>query len=234
MDNSQPHIEPPNKNFSDRLNALRAGVLGANDGIVSIAGLVIGVAGATTNHSVILISGLAGLIAGALSMAGGEYVSVNTQRDTEKAAIEQEQWELEHQWDAEIEELTQIYQQKGLPSDLAHQVANKLMEKDALAAHAEVELKIEPGNYTNPWTAAFSSMLSFSLGALLPLLTIMLLPSPVRTAGTFVAVLIALSLTGYSSAKLGKAPPVRAVIRNVIVGTLTMTITYGIGSVIQI
>lgn len=161
-------------------------------------------------------------------MAGGEYVSVNTQRDTEKAAIEQEQW------DAEIEELAQIYQQKGLPSDLAHQVAIKLMEKDALAAHAEVELKIEPGNYTNPWTAAFSSMVSFSLGALLPLLTIMLLPSPVRAAGTFVAVLIALSLTGYSSARLGRAPPMRAVMRNVIVGTLTMTITYGIGSVIQI
>lgn len=232
--NPQPHIEPLSKNFSDRLNALRAGVLGANDGIVSIAGLVIGVAGATTNHTVILISGLAGLVAGALSMAGGEYVSVNTQRDTEKAAIKQEEWELEHQWDAEVEELAQIYQQKGLSSDLAHQVANQLMQKDALAAHAEVELKIDPENYTNPWTAAFSSMLSFTLGALLPLLTIIFLPLPIKTIGTFFAVLIALSLTGYSSAKLGKAPPMRAVMRNVIVGTLTMTITYGIGNIVQI
>ncbi|MGL4667580.1 MAG: VIT1/CCC1 transporter family protein [Saezia sp.] len=228
------NVEPHSKNLSNYLNGLRAAVLGANDGIISIAGLVVGVAGAASNLSMVLISGVAGVVAGALSMAGGEYVSVSTQRDTEKAAIEKENWELEHQWDSELEELADIYKQKGLSTKLASEVAFELMKNNALAAHAEVELNIDPENYTNPWTAAFFSMVSFTAGAILPLLTMLLLPLPIRVVGTFLAVLVALALTGYISAKLGGANSGRAALRNVVVGASTMTITYGIGMLIKI
>lgn len=222
-----------NSDLGERLNALRAGVLGANDGIISTAGLVIGVAGATTDMSVIFISGLAGLVAGALSMAGGEYVSVSTQRDTEKAAIEVEKEELKNDYEGEVEELAEIYRQKGLSQQLAAEVANELMAKDALAAHAQEELHIEPGHYVNPWVAAFFSLCSFTLGALVPLAAIMLLPEMWKTSGTFVSVLVALALTGYVSARLGNAPPGWAVLRNVVVGALTMAVTYGVGNVVK-
>ncbi|MBP9918071.1 MAG: VIT family protein, partial [Dermatophilaceae bacterium] len=139
-----------------RLNALRAAVLGANDGIVSIAGLVMGVAGATTERQAVLTAGVAGLVAGALSMGVGEYVSVSTQRDTEHALLEKERRELREMPEAELAELTAIYAGKGLTPELAQQVAVQLTAHDALAAHAEVELQIDPHNLTNPWTAAFS------------------------------------------------------------------------------
>ena len=150
--------EPHSQGLASRLNWLRAGVLGANDGIVSTAGLVVGVAGATSARSTILVAGLAGLVAGALSMAGGEYVSVSSQRDTERAALRQEEWELAKLPDHELEELAAIYVDKGLTPELARDVARQLTEHDALAAHAEAELGIDPDELTNPLHAAWSSM----------------------------------------------------------------------------
>jgi VIT1/CCC1 family predicted Fe2+/Mn2+ transporter len=226
--------EEHHDDLAARLNWLRAGVLGANDGIVSTAGLVVGVAGATTDRSAILVAGLAGLVAGALSMAGGEYVSVSTQADTEQAALDLERWELENLPDDELEELTAIYEAKGLDRALAQQVAMNLTEKDALAAHAEAELGIDPDERTNPWHAAWSSMISFVVGALLPLLAITLPPVGWRVPVTFVAVTAALALTGLVSARLGEAPRRPAVLRNVGIGLLAMVVTFGVGSLVGV
>lgn len=228
-----PHEgEAHHEGVASKLNWLRAGVLGANDGIVSVAGIVVGVAGATSQRSDIAVAGVAGLVAGALSMAAGEYVSVSTQRDTEKALIAKETAELRDMPQEELEELTQIYQAKGLDRDLAEQVAHQLTEHDALAAHADAELNIDPNELTNPWDAAFASFLAFTVGAALPLAAIVL-PGPTwRVPITFVAVLIALVITGSVSARLGDAPVRPAVLRNVIGGALAMAITYGIGHAI--
>jgi VIT1/CCC1 family predicted Fe2+/Mn2+ transporter len=218
--------------MNQRLNVLRAGVLGANDGIVSTAGIVIGVAGATTNTTTLLISGLAGLVAGALSMGGGEFVSVSTQKDTEKAVVEAEKIRIRDNYDGEVDELAQIYINNGLSEDLSKKVAIELMNKDALSAHATAELGVNPNEYVNPWYAALSSMISFSVGAILPVLSILLLPESVRVLFTFVTVLIALGMTGFVSAKLGGAPKYPAIIRNVLVGALTMAITFTVGKLI--
>lgn len=214
------------------LNWLRAGVLGANDGVVSVAGLVMGVAGATTDRTPILIAGIAGIVSGALSMAVGEYVSVSTQRDTEQALIKKEKWELEHLPEHELEELTQIYQDKGLDRPLAEQVAVQLTEKDALRAHAEVELNLDPDELTSPIAAALASFFAFAVGALVPLLAILLPPPSARVWVTVIAVAIALLITGFVSAKVGGADRKRAMLRNVTGGLLAMAITFGVGSLV--
>jgi VIT1/CCC1 family predicted Fe2+/Mn2+ transporter len=216
--------------LASRLNWLRAGVLGANDGIVSTAGLVVGVAGATSNRSTILVAGLAGLVAGALSMAGGEYVSVSTQSDTERAALEREEWELANLPESELAELTEIYVRKGLTADLAADVARQLTEHDALAAHAEAELGLDASERTNPFHAAWSSMTAFSVGALLPLVAILLPPPSWRLLVTVLAVTAALVVTGLVSSRLGGAPRGPAVVRNVVVGLVAMAITFAVGS----
>lgn len=218
--------------ISGRLNWLRAGVLGANDGIVSMAGLVVGVAGATSSRGAILTAGLAGLVAGALSMAGGEYVSVSTQRDTEQALLAKERWELEHLAEHELDELTEIYHSKGLSDQLARQVAIELTAHDALGAHAEAELGIDPNALTNPWHAAWASLIAFTVGALLPLLAIQLPLHALRVPVTFVSVVLALAATGSLSAAVGGAPRMPAVLRNVGVGALAMAVTYGVGLVV--
>ncbi|WP_100489052.1 VIT1/CCC1 transporter family protein [Sporolactobacillus pectinivorans] len=215
--------------MNQKLNVLRAGVLGANDGIVSTAGIVIGVAGATTNTMTLVISGLAGLVSGALSMGGGEYVSVSTQKDTEKAVVAAEEAELKDDYEGEINELAKIYEKNGLSEELSRKVAIELMSKDALGAHAAAELGVNPADLVNPWHAAFSSMISFAIGAILPFLFIVLMPISVRVIFTVIAVLLALALTGFVSAKLGGAASRPAIARNVIVGALTMTITYTVG-----
>jgi len=219
-------------NATDRLNWLRAGVLGANDGIVSVSGIVIGVAAAGASHGALMTAGLAGLAAGALSMAAGEYVSVSTQRDTQTALLAKERWELETYPEEELNELAGFYVEKGLTPDLAHSVAVQLTAHDALAAHAEVELKIDQEELTNPWHAAFASMTAFVIGSLLPLLTILLVPGGARIPATVVAVAIALFLTGLISAKLGDANIRLAILRNVGGGLLAMAITYGIGALV--
>lgn len=226
-----PHpLEAHEPGLASKLNWLRAGVLGANDGIVSTAGLVVGVAGATNDQSAIFVAGLAGLVAGALSMAGGEYVSVSTQSDTENAAIAAEKWELANMPKEELAELQAFYEQKGISPLLAEQVAVELTAHDALAAHAEVELGIDPTERTNPFHAAWASMIAFTAGALLPLVAVLLPPPDLRLPVTMLAVTIALVITGVLSARLGRAPLVPAVIRNVVVGLLAMTITFTIGT----
>lgn len=224
------HTELHSSNESGKLNWLRAAVLGANDGIVSVAALVVGVAGASADAQHILIAGIAGLLAGALSMAAGEYVSVSTQRDTEEALLAKEKWELENEPEKELEELTILYQQKGLSRDTAEHVAEELTKHDALAAHLETELHIDPDNLTNPWHAALASAISFVAGAVVPLLTITLPPENLRVPLTFVAVIVALAITGSWSAKVGRAPVIPATIRVVIGGALAMAVTYGIGA----
>ena len=226
---AQHSDEPHEGSIASRLNWLRAGVLGANDGIVSTAGIVVGVAGATDDRQAILIAGVAGLFAGALSMATGEYVSVSTQRDTERALLAKERRELRDEPEEELAELAFFYEQKGLNPELAKQVAVELTARDALAAHAEVELGIDPDDLTNPWHAAWASMLAFTVGAILPLLTISLAGADTRLAVTVVSVMVALALTGFASARLGQAPPGRAVLRNVAGGLIAMAITYLIG-----
>ncbi len=226
------HDEPHKGNIASRLNWLRAGVLGGNDGIVSTAGIVLGVAGATATRSAILTAGVAGLVAGAMSMAVGEYVSVSSQRDTEKALLEKERDELRETPDEELEELTEMYAVKGLSRDLAAEVATQLTARDALAAHAEVELGINPTNLTSPWRAAFASMVAFTAGALLPLVAITVSPPGLRVAITVAAVLVALGVTGLVSGWLGKSPLARPFWRNVIGGSVAMAVTYGIGTLV--
>jgi len=227
-----PAIDPHASHITNRLNWLRAGVLGANDGIVSTAGLVVGVAAATASTSVILTAGLAGLVAGGVSMALGEYVSVSTQRDTQRALLEKERHELAEMPEAELDELAGLYAAKGLSAETARMVARELTDRDAFAAHIDAELGIAPDDLSNPWQAALSSAVSFTLGALVPLIAILLPPVGARVPVAFLSVLIALVLTGTVSAILGGARKRRAVLRVVIGGALAMLVTYGIGQMV--
>ena len=234
-ESSDPQLhpaEPHHSGIGSKLNWLRAGVLGANDGIVSTAGIVVGVAAATAERGPIFTAGIAGLAAGALSMAVGEYVSVSTQRDTEKALLRKERRELDTQPDAEFDELAALYEAKGLSPATARTVARELSDHDAFAAHIDVELGIDPDELTNPWQAAISSAIAFTVGAILPLLAILLPPPSTRVPITFVAVLIALAFTGWLSARLGGANIARAIQRVVIGGALAMAITFGIGHLV--
>jgi VIT1/CCC1 family predicted Fe2+/Mn2+ transporter len=226
------HYEPHAGGLAARLNWLRAAVLGANDGVVSTAGLVVGVAGATSSASAILTAGLAGLLAGALAMASGEYVSVSSQRDSEQALLGLERRELAETPGAELAELAALYQAKGLEPGLARLVARQLTAHDAFAAHAEAELGIDPAHIASPWHAAIASFLSFTAGALLPLLAITLTRAPTRVAVTAAAVVAALAVTGLLSATLGEAPRRPAIVRNVVGGLLAMAVTYAVGSLV--
>lgn len=225
-------FEPHSSSVSSKLNWLRAGVLGANDGLVSTAGLVAGVAGATAERGTLLVAGVAGMLAGALSMAVGEYVSVSTQRDTERALIALETRELEENPEGELAELAELYAAKGLSSTVATQVAAELTAKDALAAHLDAELAIDPDDLTNPWHAAIASFLAFLIGAAVPLTAVLLAPSDLRFPITLVAVLIGMAITGGVSARLGGAPPRPAILRNLVGGTIVMLITFGVGMLI--
>lgn len=227
-----PHVEPHSGGITGLLNNLRAGVLGANDGIVSTAGLVVGVAGASTDRTALLVAGIAGLVAGSLSMAGGEYVSVSTQRDTQRALVAKERHELATMPDEELTELAELYEAKGLSPRLARQVAVELTERDALRAHVETELGFDPDEVASPLGAAVTSLLSFALGALLPLLAIVLPPVTARVPVTVAAVTAALAVTGAVSARLGQAARGRAVLRNVVTGLLAMGVTYAVGQLV--
>ncbi|MBC7558099.1 MAG: VIT family protein [Dermatophilaceae bacterium] len=226
------HDEPHRAGMAGRLNRLRAGVLGANDGIVSTAGIVIGVAGATNQTVPIVTAGIAGLSAGAMSMAVGEFVSVSSQRDSERALLAKERRELRETPDEELAELVGMYAAKGLTPEVAQSVAEQLTAVDALAAHAEVELGIDPNALAHPGHAAWASFLSFVVGALLPLLAIAFAPTRIRVVFTVVAVALALMLTGVVSARLGQAHWLRPVLRNVLGGLLAMAVTYGIGTLV--
>lgn len=228
------HPEPHYDGIGSRLNWLRAGVLGANDGIVSVAGIVLGVAAATSDTIALLTAGVAGLVAGAMSMAVGEYVSVSTQRDTEQALLDLERRELADEPEEELAELAGIYESKGLSPSLAARVARELTSHDALGAHAEAELGIDPDELSNPWHAALASFVAFVVGALLPLTAILLPIGAARVPVTFATVVVALAVTGWISSSLGKAPRGGAIWRNVLGGAIAMVVTYGIGTLVGI
>ncbi|MDA5537490.1 VIT1/CCC1 transporter family protein [Streptococcus thermophilus] len=222
------------KNFAERLNILRAGVLGANDGIISIAGVVIGVASATSNIWFILISALSAIFAGAFSMAGGEYVSVSTQKDTEEAAVAKEQALLDRSPESARESLYQTFLSQGDCETEAEVKVNQAFSKNPIKVLVEEKYGVDMEEITNPWHAAVSSFLSFSVGSLPPTLAILLFPAPYRIPITAVVVALTLILTGYVSAKLGKAPVKQAMLRNLAVGLLTMLVTYVVGQVFHV
>lgn len=231
---TEQEFEPHRLNFAPRLNWLRAGVLGANDGIVSIAALLVGVAAATSDTGPILIAGTAGIIAGSLSMALGEFVSVSSQRDSEASLIKRERQELEDNPEAELLELAELYQQRGLSAATATAVARELTDHDAVAAHLEAELGINELELTNPWHAAISSALSFLAGSALPMIAILLGPEDVRIPLTFAASLLALGLTGAIGAYLGQSPILRPVMRVMGGGALALAISWGIGTALGV
>lgn len=218
--------------MAGRLNWLRAGVLGANDGIVSVAAIVVGVAGATSAIAPILTAGAAGLVGGAISMALGEYVSVSSQRDSQHALISKERRELDEMPHEELAELAGIYESKGLSAETARTVAEELTAHDALTAHLEAELGINESDVVSPWQAAGASALAFFIGAVLPMLAILLPPEPVRVPVTFAAVLIALAITGATSAWIGGSPWLRPTLRVVIGGGIALGATFLIGTLL--
>jgi len=221
--------EPHSGSVAGRLNWLRAGVLGANDGIISTAGLVIGVAAATTDAAEIATAGFAGLVAGAVSMALGEYISVSTQRDTERALIDKERHELEAMPATEHAELVGLLRQRGLSDTTSVTVADELTEHDALQAHLTMELGIDQQDLADPWTAAGSSAAAFAAGAVVPLAAVLVAPVSIRIVTTFLAVAAGLLTTGWLSAHLGRSPRRAALARLVIGGSLAMAVTFGLG-----
>jgi VIT1/CCC1 family predicted Fe2+/Mn2+ transporter len=207
-------------------------VLGANDGIVSTASLVLGVAAAGASGTAIVTAGIAGLMAGALSMAAGEYVSVSSQRDSEQADLRLEERELAGDPGGELHELATIYERRGLSADLASQVAVALSKSGALAAHARDELGLDEQRRARPLQAAWASALSFSAGAILPLVAIGVSPPSARAAVCVAVTLAALALLGHTGARLGGAPPMRATFRSLAWGAVAMAVTAGIGALV--
>lgn len=221
----------PESHLVSRIGWLRAAVLGANDGIVSTASLIVGVAAASAGTSEILIAGIAGLVAGAMSMAAGEYVSVSSQSDTEQADLARERAELATQPELEHEELARIYMGRGVSEDLAHQVADQLMAKDALSAHARDELGISEVTTARPIQAALTSAATFAVGAAMPLAMAWLMPPDLLEVGVSVASLVFLALLGAIGARAGGAKILKATVRVTFWGALAMTLTAGIGSI---
>jgi VIT1/CCC1 family predicted Fe2+/Mn2+ transporter len=229
---SQHAGEPHGNGIAGRLNWLRAGVLGANDGIVSVAAIVVGVAGATSALAPILTAGTAGLVGGAVSMALGEYVSVSSQRDSQHALIAKERRELKEMPEQELAELAGLYRAKGLSAATAQRVAVELTEHDALAAHLDAELGINEHDVVSPWQAAGASALAFFIGAVLPMLAILLPPANLRVPVTFGAVLVALAITGATGARIGGSHWLRATLRVVIGGAVALAATFAIGTLL--
>ncbi|ETA74225.1 VIT1/CCC1 transporter family protein [Ligilactobacillus equi] len=217
------------KSMEERMNTLRAGVLGANDGILTVVGVLFSVAVATPNRFTIFIAGLADLIACAFSMASGEYASVSTQSDTEKEAVALEQRKLDTNPEEELAAVSVYYQEQGISPDTADEIARDLLSKKPLETVVAVKYDLTLGEYMNPWDAAFSSLISASLGGILPLLAMSLFPAHLMWQATIVAVCISVSITGFLSAKLGNGLVKIAVFRNLIVGILTMIIHYSLG-----
>jgi VIT1/CCC1 family predicted Fe2+/Mn2+ transporter len=228
MSRLKTHIE---RHAVDRIGWLRAAVLGANDGIVSTASLVVGVAASGAENPAILVAGTAGLVAGAMSMAAGEYVSVSSQSDTEKADLARETRELADSPEFEKQELAQIYIDRGLDAKLAREVADQLMAKDALKAHARDELGISEITTARPIQAAMTSAATFAVGAALPLLVVPIAPQGTLELAVAASSLAFLALLGWLGARAGKASPVKSVLRVVFWGGVAMAVTAGVGRV---
>ncbi|KRK35722.1 VIT family protein [Levilactobacillus parabrevis] len=215
--------------MSEKLNTLRAGVLGSNDGILTVVGVLFSVAAATNNQFTIFIAGLSDLLACAFSMASGEYASVSTQKDTEKSAVAQEAALLKSNYADQEAAVQKFYEERGVSAETSLAIAQDLMHKDALATVVNVKEDIQLGHYMNPWNAAFSSLIAASLGGAFPLIAMSLFSTAWQWPATIVAVLLSVTLTGFLSAKLGHGLVRTAIIRNVIVGIITMFIHYYVG-----
>jgi len=222
----------PERHRVSRIGWLRAAVLGANDGIVSTASLIVGVAAASGTGSAVLVAGVAGLVAGAMSMAAGEYVSVSSQSDTEQADLARERAELANQPALERAELAEIYAKRGVESDLAYKVADQLMAKDALGAHARDELGISEMTTARPIQAALTSAATFSAGAAMPLLMVVVSPTSLLVPVVSVTSLLFLAFLGAVGARAGGADVIRATVRVTFWGALAMALTAGIGSLV--
>jgi len=215
--------------MEEKLNTLRAGVLGSNDGILTVVGVLFSVAAATNNQFTIFIAGLSDLLACAFSMASGEYASVSTQKDTEKAAVAKEERLLDTDYAGQLKAVQQFYLDRGVSEETSLAIAKDLMSKDALGTVVNVKEDIQLGHYMNPWDAAFSSLFAAALGGTFPLVAMTLFPAATQWPATIVAVLLSVTLTGFLSAKLGHGLVKTAIIRNVIVGIITMFIHYYVG-----
>lgn len=224
-------IETPSGRILSTLNWLRAAVLGANDGIISTAAIIFGVAGASAQHSTLILTGTAAIAAGALSMAAGEYVSVSTQRDLELAELERQKFDLENDPGRELLVLARLFEQRGVTPNIAIEVARQMSAKDALSVHARAELGIDPEAVTNPWAAAAASLVAFTLGGLVPIIPVVFARSELAIWISGIAVVIALGLTGGIAARLGQMPAVPSIARNVIGSIVAVGITYGIGTI---
>lgn len=217
------------KTMAERSNTLRAGVLGSNDGILTVVGVLFSVAVATTNTFTIFIAGLSDLLACAFSMASGEYASVSSQKDTERAAIEKERELIKSDFQSELDVVANYYVERGVTKDTADKIAKELMDQDALGTVVRVKYDLELGHYMSPWDAAFSSLVSAASGGIFPLVAMTLLPASIKWPGTILAVTLSVGLTGFLSAKLGDGLVKTAIIRNIIVGLITMAIHYSVG-----
>ncbi|GEO79716.1 hypothetical protein FD29_GL001682 [Companilactobacillus mindensis DSM 14500] len=222
--------EKKNQSLAEKINVMRASVMGANDGIVSVAGIVIGVASAQSNNHAIFLSGIAGMLAGTISMAMGEWVSVSTQRDTEKRALEKESAALDGNYDGEFGFIRDKYQSTGISNELATQATHEMLSKDPLNVAVRERYGFNPKEKTSAIAAAMASMISFPTGSILPLVSITMFPQDIKMIATVIAVIIALAITGYTAAALGGAKRGKAMIRNIVSGLLTMFVTYAIGS----
>jgi VIT1/CCC1 family predicted Fe2+/Mn2+ transporter len=233
LDAALSSVEFQRNSMAAKLNWLRAGVLGANDGIMSTSGLILGVAASPgVSSATIVIAGVAAVVAGSISMAGGEYTSVSAQKDSEKAALVVEREELADNPEGELRELAWFYEQKGISPTLAIQVAEELTAKDALKAHAEAELGIDSDHHVSPLQAALSSFVAFALGGMLPLLAVAGPWVDYRIQATVASVVLALILTGFVGARIGGAKSGKGILRNLVVSLLTMGVTYVIGHLV--
>lgn len=217
------------KTMEEKLNTLRAGVLGSNDGVLTVVGVLFSVGAATTNHFTIFIAGLCDLIACAFSMAAGEYASVSAQKDTEKAVVAKEEQLNKYNSSEQIERVAQFYQNKGVSQATARAIAIDLMDKYPLQTVLSVKHDIRLGHYANPWLAAVASLFSAGLGGCLPLIAMTMLPAPLQWEGTIVAVIFASIIIGYLSARIGRGFAKKAIVRNLIIGIITMCIHYYVG-----
>ncbi|MFC6176522.1 VIT family protein [Companilactobacillus huachuanensis] len=222
--------EKKKQSLAEKINVMRASVMGANDGIVSVAGIVVGVASAQSNSHAIFLAGIAGMLAGTISMAMGEWVSVSTQRDTEKRALEKESAALDGNYDTEFGFIRDKYQATGISNELATKATSEMLSDEPLDVAVRERYGFNPKEKTSAIAAAMASMISFPTGSILPLVSITMFPQDIKMMATVIAVIIALSITGYTAAVLGGANRMKAVIRNVVSGLLTMFVTYAIGS----
>lgn len=219
--------------MSEKLNTLRAGVLGSNDGILTVVGVLFSVAVATPNIFTIFIAGLSDLLACAFSMASGEYASVSSQRDAESSAVNNEQVLLKNNIEEEIQSVKKYYMDRGISEATSTEIARELLNKKPLETVVNTKYGIQLGHYMNPWHAAFSSLISAAAGGIFPLLAMSLIPGIYRWPGTIGAVILSVALTGYLSAKLGDGLVKTAVVRNIIIGILTMIIHYTLGKLMN-